>query len=95
MLIFQLSEKLSCHKLKESEFLKLTCYFLKFFANASKMRIPFLNATINFLKFLTIYNSGQSNLKLVIFVRNAILKVIVTSYTKRVIVSHMSGIMNL
>ncbi len=50
----------------------------------------------NFLKFLTIYNLGQSNLKTSYFcARNAVLKKIVTPYTKRVVVSHMSGIMDL
>ncbi len=50
----------------------------------------------NILKLLTTYNMGQSNLKKNRFyARNAILKKVVTPYTKRVIVSHMSGIMDL
>jgi hypothetical protein len=44
---------------------------------------------------LHLYNSGQSNLKTSYFCAlNAVFKKIVT-YTKRVIVSHMSSIMNL
>jgi hypothetical protein len=50
----------------------------------------------NFLKFLTIYNTGQSNLKTSYFCAcNTVLKKIMTLYTKRVIVSHMSGIIDL
>jgi hypothetical protein len=61
-----------------------------------KWELHFSMQLSNFLKFFTIYNLGQSNLKTSYFcARNAILKKIVTPCTKRVIVSHVSGIMDL